>query len=136
MKKLLIFIVIFINLLAFSDNAFCWKYTRDFQKIVNIGTSTVNDTFTISDLSTSRLLEGGIRPDKILLLADFFDTSNTVTVYIDGYANSKWWNIAEWDASSQWYMKYIDNYYFSSIRFRVLTNSDSLRIDYALIREE
>ena len=66
---------------------------------------------------------------------DFYDTANTATVYIDDYSDSKWWNIAEWTASDQWYMKYIDNYYFSSIRFRVISNNDSLRIDYALIRE-
>jgi len=136
-KKIMIpiFCILLLSLCGFSQQNIVY-YSDSLLSIVSIDSATAVDT---TEYSTNMIESNGRRPSKLYVTACISDSvraietpTNTAVVTVWGYSASRWWFIAEWDKNSDYgsWMKYIDNFSFSNIRF--ITTSNTRHVDIAI----
>ena len=134
MRKTL-FIILLIAVAAFG-----WTFQKDFESIVSLDTLTATDTTLAEDLTDISLIPGGTYPEQFIVLISAQDSaytdstygltavSNTATVRVDAYVNSRWFNdildtlIQCNDANYGTVLLEIDNNKYESLRFITSSN--------------
>jgi hypothetical protein len=143
MKRLTIIILV-LSACIFAQQDIAY-YSDSLVNIVDIDTATSVDT---TDYSTNLLEDTGIRPSRIYVAACISDStldsgytyqespSNTAIIDVYGYSNGFYWHIVQWDKNEDWgtWIKYIENFSYSKIRFITRSNTGWVRIDLQLVR--
>lgn len=139
--RYIIILLAFITIFGSQDIVY---YADSLETIVDIDTATIADT---TDYSTHMLESTGIRPSRIYVVASIDDSllttypktlepTNTATIDVYGYSNGFYWHIVRWDKNSDYgcWDKYIENFYYSKLRFITQNNSGWVRIDLQPVR--
>jgi len=115
-------------------------YSDSLLSIVSIDSSTAVDT---TEYSSNMIESTGRRPSRLYVTACISDSSyaiespgNAAVITVWGYSASRWWFIAEWDSTADYgsWMKYIDNFSFSKVRFITTGNTRHVNIALQLTR--
>ena len=138
-KKTIILIFLLCTACLFAQQNIVY-YSDSLLSLVSIDSSTAVDT---TEYSTNMIESTGRRPSRLYVTACISDSayaidnpSNSATVNVWGYSASRWWFIAKWDNTADYgsWMKYIDNFSFSKIRFITSSNTRHVDIGLQLIR--